>query len=468
MDNPRAAFDFKVFGNDIAYKTVEGNSEIAALLYKTNPLNQIKSLLSGREIKYTQSGVFLDISYEVPLCSGFPLALHAYGASSVDLLMSGSLDGISYWNNPSFDVQGKLKPSVSLDIITSMQSDYYYGASGIRVKSNLFSSSRVESKLKVRGKKLVSFQFGLPQDRNDIFSASSEILVMQYAEDLPQYGIEKRYTNSSCTWPTVERAIGLKLCGTYALPDVSESAVPLPSLVLCGPINVDFHIFKTDLTAKTYSFEYRWTESKELSQGTFVFETPGSIIPRIFSANITKDPTTYKALMMFKVGSVLHSANGLYKNTDDVKLVEAYLNIDGKQTLALEMGMNRSEILNGWQYYPRFSLAINNDSTAGLQGTVRRTNKKGILQYDANLSFDMKRFKAELRGNLMRSEHFFTTKLKLDYQVIIFIYIIFDLIRILNKINSISSLKITRQKSLKCKLICQIKVINHVINTLEC
>lgn len=417
MNNPRAAFDFKVFGNDIAYKTVEGVGEVGSLLHKSNPMNQIKALLSGREIKYTQSGVFLDISYEVPLCSGFPLALHAYGASTVDLLMSGSLDGKDYWNNPHFDVEGKLKPSVSLDIITSMQSDYFYGTSGVRVKSNFFSSSRVESQLKVRGKNLVSFQFGLPQDRNDIFSASSELLVMQYAQDIPQYGIEKRYTNSTCTWPTVERAIGLKICGNYTFPDVSDSVEPIPSLLLCGPINVDFHIFKNDVTAKTYSFEYRWKESKQLSQGTFVFQTPGSQIPRIFTANITKDPTTYKAKMMYRIGDVLHSANGLYKNTDDVKLLEADLNIDGQRTLALEMGMNRSEILNGWQYYPRFSLAINNESTAGLQGTVRKTQKKGITQYDGNLSFDMKRFKAELRGNLMRSEHFFTTKLKLDYQV---------------------------------------------------
>lgn len=420
MNNPRAAFDLKIFGNDVLYKSIEGVGEVGTVMYKLNPINQIKSLLSGREIKYTQSGVFLDISYEVPLCSGFPLALHAYGASTVDLLMSGSLDGKNFWNNPHFDVQGKLKPSISLDVITTMQSDYYYGAAGVRVKSNFYSSSRVESKLKVRGVNSVSFQFGLPQDRNEIFSASSEIVVMQYAGDIPQQGVEAQRGNSSCSWPTVERAIGLKLCGNYSFPDVSESVQPLPGLILCGPINVDFHIDKTDITAKTYSFDYRWTESKNVSKGTFLFETPGSRIPRIFSANVTKDPDTYKAAVIFRVGSIMHSANGLYKNTDDVKLVEAFLNIDGKRTFALEMGMNRSEISNGWQYYPRFSLAIGKESIAGLQGTVRQTFKKNILQYDADINFDMKRFEANFRGNYMKGAHFYTSKFKMDYQVVFF------------------------------------------------
>lgn len=52
-----------------------------------------------------------------------------------------------------------------------MQADLFYGTSGIRVKSNLYSSSTVEMKALVDGKKMGSLEISLPQDRNEIFSA---------------------------------------------------------------------------------------------------------------------------------------------------------------------------------------------------------------------------------------------------------------------------------------------------------
>lgn len=153
--------------------------------------------MSGKEITYTKSGVFLDASYDVPLSSGLPLSIHAFGASSIDLRMSGYIKGPE-WATHKLQVEGKLKPSVSVDVIGTMQSDYFYGAAGIRVKSNLYSSSSYDAQLKIQGLKLASVQFSLPQDRNDIFSARSEMLVMRHDNDIVQKGITKRYSNS--TW----------------------------------------------------------------------------------------------------------------------------------------------------------------------------------------------------------------------------------------------------------------------------
>lgn len=56
MNNPRASFGLKMFGNDIKYKTLEDLKEVYTLLYNMNPANQIKQILSGKEIIYTKSG----------------------------------------------------------------------------------------------------------------------------------------------------------------------------------------------------------------------------------------------------------------------------------------------------------------------------------------------------------------------------------------------------------------------------
>lgn len=242
MDRPRAAFGMKMFGNDIKYKTLEDLFEVYTLFSELNPLNQLMNILSGKEITYTKSGVFLEAEYEVPLTSGFPLALNAYGASSIDMRASGKLNGD--WKQAKFNLTGKIKPSISLDVIGTMQCDYFYGTSGIRVKSNLYSSVSVETDLKVDGTNFVSLQVGLPQDRNDIISARSELIVLRHENEIRQPGIAKRYENSTCTWPGVEHSIGLKVCSDYRLPDVSARQRDLPSLLLCGPLDIDVHIDK--------------------------------------------------------------------------------------------------------------------------------------------------------------------------------------------------------------------------------
>lgn len=416
-NSPRAAFGLKMFGNDIKYKTLEDLREVYTLFHDLNPMNYLKQLLSGKEVIYTKSGVFLEASYEVPLTSGFPLALHAYGASSIDLRASGSLQGDSFWHNPNFAIKGKLKPSVSVDVIGTMQSDYFYGISGIRVKSNLYSSSSVEAKLKVDGKNYVSLQFGLPQDRNDIISARSELIVLQHEREIRQPGIVKRYENSTCTWPGIERAVGLKVCSDYSLPDVSKSERPLPSLLLCGPLDVEVHIDKADVSAKIFSIEYKWIDAPGgRSSGTFTFETPNTDIVRIFSTNITKEPDNYSLNMKFQNGKTIHSATATYKNTEDEKLVEANLLFDGQKSFALDLGMNRTGIVHGWIYYPRFSLAVNNDQIAGLTGTVKKFGKNKIMQYDPNLEFKTKQFEASMTGYITTTDSKISTRLLVNYK----------------------------------------------------
>lgn len=416
MDRPRAAFGLKMFGNDIKYKTLEDLLEVYTLFSEFSPLNRLRQLLSGKEIIYTKSGVFLEASYEVPLSSGFPLALHAYGASSIDLRAFGSLKGDNFWQNPKFTIKGKLKPSVSLDVIGTMQFDYFYGASGIRVKSNLYSSSSVEADLKVDGKNHVSLQVGLPQDRNDIISARSELIVLQHEREIRQPGIEKRYTNATCTWPGIERALGLKVCSDYSLPDVSKSERTLPSLLLSGPIDIELYVDKADVSAKTFAFEYKWVDAANQSTGTFTFETPKTDISRVFSANITKNPEAYSLIMKFENGKTVHSATATYKNTDEEKLIEANLLIEGQKSFALEMGMNRTSIVHGFIYHPRFSLAVNNEQVSGLSGSVKKFGKNKIMQYDPNLDFFTKKFNARLTGYITTTDSRISTRILVNYK----------------------------------------------------
>lgn len=176
------------------------------------------------------------------------------------------------------------------------------------------------------------------------------------------------------------------------------------------------YIFPADLSAKTFSFIYQLDSKASHASGSFVFETPNTEIIRKFSANITKAPENYSIVMKFENGDTVHSATASYRNTPDDKLIEAHLLIDGQQSFALEMGMNRTEIVHGHIYYPRFHLSINSDNIAGLSGTVKEFGKNRIWQYDPNLDFSTKKFNGRLTGYITTTDNKFSSHLLVNYK----------------------------------------------------
>ncbi|XP_043065229.1 LOW QUALITY PROTEIN: uncharacterized protein LOC108101203 [Drosophila ficusphila] len=415
-NNPRAQFGFRVFGNDLQYYNVESMVEVMALAAKFNPFQQAKTVLSGREFTYTKSRVFLDASYTAPLAVGLPLAIHAFGASSVDLRISGNLDQMEPPTDWHFDVQGRFKPSVSVDVITTMQTDMFWDQSGIKVKSNLYSNSELEAKLKVRGRNLVSFSFNLPQDQNEIFSIRSELLVQKGEKQLPQTGIEKRSANSTCTWPVLDQAIGLQMCSHYSVPDLSNATEIYPSLLLAGPLNFSLILKKSDLSAKKYVFEYKWDQQEVDNNFSLVFTTPGSKVPRVLVANVTKVTDAFNASVAFVNGPNRVSAGCSYDGNPDFQRLDVYLDTNGNRSLDLGMELRRHQDFTAWIYNPRMLLAINGVNITGLAGTVKVNEKNGIKQHDVDLSFETKKLQAVIKGNIVQSEITTSTNMTVKYR----------------------------------------------------
>ncbi|XP_017854431.2 uncharacterized protein LOC108607859 [Drosophila busckii] len=413
-NSPRAQFGLRVFGNDLRYHSIESMAEVTMLAAQFSPMQQAKKLLSGKPFTYTKSSVFLDASYNVPLSVGLPLAVHAFGASSVDLSISGNMDKLPVdWH---FDMQGRFKPSVSVDIITTMQTDMYWGQSGIKVKSNLYSNSEVEATLKMRGRNLISFAFNLPQDKNEIFSARSELFVVKREEELPQAGIENRRSNSSCTWPVLDSAIGLQMCSHYSVPDLSNATAVYPSLLLSGPLNFSVILKKSDLSAKKYVFEYNWDQSELSNNFSLVFTTPGSKVSRLLVGNLTSLENAFNASVAFVNGPSRSSAGCSYDGNPDYKKLDVYLDNNGNRSLDLAMELRRFQDFTAWIYKPRMLLTINGVNVTGLVGSIKINEKNGIKQHDIELSFETKKLQALISGNIVESEVNTSTNMTINYR----------------------------------------------------
>lgn len=110
FNDPRISFSYKIFGNELEFAMLRGKDEIAKSLATFNPWSKIKNLLSGREIHYEYTGMFLDASYIVPSTAGLPVRLDLSGSGACNFKFSGLLDSDRLIKNTEMQLTGNLSP----------------------------------------------------------------------------------------------------------------------------------------------------------------------------------------------------------------------------------------------------------------------------------------------------------------------------------------------------------------------
>jgi hypothetical protein len=369
FNKPAGYFEHKVFGNDITFYPFEGFDQLSNIIKKLIPMEQVKNVFSKQEEVFIKSGTFVDVAYTVPTSSGFPLVLSGFGAYSLDMRYFGSQNSKNIWETSTFDFNGRLKPSLSMELSTKMQIDLFHASTEVKVKSNIYSNYGIETDIKIEGNKHATLKVKLPQDRNDIFSIRSELIGNIEGKESLLNGITDRYMNSTCTWPQIDDMLGLKICIDYSLPSLEDTTKIYPSLVLSGPVIFDIHLDKADLSAKVFNFEYKWNKGKDSSQGSISFETPNTKIPRQLSATIRTDPQNYNLTMGFKNGDKTQTALGYFKNAPDEKAADLSLNINGKEHFSMHFSMLKKFVSKyRTTLNPKFLLVINDNKVAGWQG----------------------------------------------------------------------------------------------------
>lgn len=266
----------------------------------------------------------------------------------------------------------------------------------------------------------------------------SELIIMKGSGEELQEGIEKyRVQGSACTWPAVDKTLGLKLCADYHFANVTDIA-NVPHFIMAGPAGFRLSLQKSDPTAITYLLEYKWEETPASSYMSLTLDTPDSSIPRIMGANMTIDKESQNLTLLLRSteGTVL--ARGKYKNTDTEKYLQLGLDINNQKNFDALLSLEKQEIRNGFLYEPKLYLGINEERVADLQGlfifvilielmhlfyfsitgSVKLISKAGISQYDVDLKFKTKRLASKLFGYVSLSKTSVTSTLKLDYKFV--------------------------------------------------
>uniref|UniRef100_W8B060 Vitellogenin n=1 Tax=Ceratitis capitata TaxID=7213 RepID=W8B060_CERCA len=407
-NNPKLQFGLRIFGNDLHYYTVNGFPEFYELTNKFNILEKASELLTGKEITFTKSNIFVEASYVAPLMVGLPLSIDLFGASAIDVRAKGNLDKMeSSFSGLSFDFNGMIKPTVLVDLIGTMKSDMFYAQSGVKVKSTLYSNSEIGSELNVRGKNAVSLSFTLPQNISEILSVQSELLKITRNGDEPQPGIGSRWSESACTPSWVDAAIGLKMCHNSSIPHLNEYKGKLhPSLLLSGPMNFTFAVTKSDQASKKWTIEYTSTksENENNSNSSLIFYTPGSTIERSILVNVSTEPEKFNSSIIFTHGVNKASAVCQYIGKTSHRQFGILVNANGMRTLDLNVELRRQQERNVLIYKPKMLLAVNGVNITGSVGSIRINEKNGIAQSDLDISFETRKLQMLIRGIVVQTE----------------------------------------------------------------
>ncbi|XP_013168741.1 PREDICTED: uncharacterized protein LOC106118616 [Papilio xuthus] len=413
---PMAELGLKVFGNEISFWSAEGPDEIVKSLEKLNPKLRVLEILSGKEIKYNKASLFLDTTFSVPTGCGLPLNMNLMGTSYVDTKMSGTVvDRFEQAGN--LDFAGMIRPSVAVNIAATMGVvAVSLSSSAVRLSARLYTATALEAKLSLRGLNVGRLDLSLPRDKQEIFAAKSELVILHGERELQQPGLNRnRIARSTCSWTTVDRAIGIKLCAAYQFPNMTNLH-NAPYFLMSGPAKYILSLEKADPSAKTYAFQYKWQKNDTANVIGFSFDTPDSKEKRMIDASMIISNTSTSASLSLQSARSTLRARALYRNLPHDKSLQASLDVDGRKQFDTTMSIKRHDIKYGYVWIPHAYWVINNETIAELSGTVKVKTKGGVTQWDITTDFQTRQLASRLIGYYTLNGPTHGAKLQLDYE----------------------------------------------------
>lgn len=165
-DRLRGSLAFKIFGQEVGFFELFENSKSDESI---NFLDILIKLASHQEMEWTKNFMFLDSTVTIPTMSGLPLELSVNGTASLSLKAKGKMDIRRMVSWPTtFDIDGSLQPSGSVEISATMGVDAFYTRYGMKMVSNVHSSTQMDAKLKAKNSETFDVEFKMPREKQEI------------------------------------------------------------------------------------------------------------------------------------------------------------------------------------------------------------------------------------------------------------------------------------------------------------
>nr|XP_027221167.1 apolipophorins-like [Penaeus vannamei] len=187
------------------------------------------------DVDYTKSYQLMDTHHTIPTVTGLPVTLTAKGTATLGLKMNGNFKARSLKN---INIEGHLHPSAAVQIDGVMLVDAHVSRTGLKMSSNLHTSTFLDGKLQINGGKLVDVAFNTPKDKMEVINVKTEFFYLEDDQEIRKE-VANLIQEESCT----SGVSGVALCGEYSYAPCSEYG---PSFPFTGPFATSVHFKKTN------------------------------------------------------------------------------------------------------------------------------------------------------------------------------------------------------------------------------
>ncbi|KAK8762358.1 hypothetical protein V5799_026376 [Amblyomma americanum] len=318
--DPKASAYIKFFGNEIASLQLAGAS--------ANPYNDLmewmRRLSDPKGLDLTKSILFADTTLTVPASNGLPLRVSLNGSATVALKVGGN----SQFRKGSIDVTGLIKPSGAVQLAMLMSVDAHKSTSGVRMVATMSSSWSVDGSLQLQQGQAIKAKLNMPEKEMELIDVKSKIFLVNGASELEHRNEpQKKMETEACTGPTLDRALGVKLCGRAEFP-VATQAYRSPMYPFSGNAELSLRLVKTDPTLRSYDFESSWTNTKDLVAAVVSVNTPGTTTDREITASLQHNLRDGTIALKLKTPPKKLSIEGQYNFDEKLKKLDLQAKAD--------------------------------------------------------------------------------------------------------------------------------------------
>ncbi|XP_066149050.1 apolipophorins isoform X2 [Euwallacea fornicatus] len=267
----------KAFGSEVLFLNVNQESRLTPEAIIDDIIAKFsKGLdkLQRFEETYRRNMNFLNAELDYPTSLGFPLRLAVEGSANIQIKAEGNIDLREIINNPDKgEFRAKIIPSVNIEVIGRLSLDALVVENGLKIISNLYSSTGTD--LKVIWDKTSGFDLrvGLPVKEQKLVSATHELVFVTRDQGVREEESPLKFTqvkDFSICLDQLSPFIGLTFCAEVNGPNLEGNQIPLLPFPLAGDSKIAVTIENDDI------LEYSFRNSYKQSHVDFVFEAIGN------------------------------------------------------------------------------------------------------------------------------------------------------------------------------------------------
>ncbi|XP_064104223.1 uncharacterized protein LOC135214035 [Macrobrachium nipponense] len=372
-DEAEGSYYMRVFGNELHYHHFRGLENFIETSGTTNPLEFLMDMARKGNVDYSKSYQMFDTHYIIPTASGLPLAVTAKGTATLGIQVNGKFN---IQNMKNVDIEGHINPSAAVEINGLMAVDAHVTRTGLKIKSNLHTSTFLDGKIKINKGKVIDIAFNIPKEKVEVINVQTKFFYLENDEETEK-GIENKMGHESCT----SGITGMALCGEFSYTPKSEIS---PAFPFAGPFGTHVYLKKMD-THTGYVLQFKNAKNEIY----LLADTPGSQSNHKIEMSLKKSNNAIALDIQTPFKSIQGTGEYIWqKNNKNAKLT---LTLDGEQ-----YGMDASLITDSKarKVEPLFVLTAASGTLVNLKGLFEMTGKSA----EGNLELKTPYFETEIKS----------------------------------------------------------------------